>query len=229
MADILQVMKGGLIVSCQALEEEPLHGPILMGAMAFAAKEGGAAGIRANGARDVAVIKAMTGLPVIGIDKQIGPDGLMRITPTIDSARKLVEAGADIVAFCARASHPREIDTGQFVSQVKGEFNCLLMADIATIEDAVNAERAGVDLVASTFGYTKTEGIAEMNWGLLEAMTKELKVPVIAEGGIWTPEDACRALELGAYAVVVGSAITRPQVITKRFVMAMKSNLASDV
>jgi N-acylglucosamine-6-phosphate 2-epimerase len=191
--------------------------------MAFAAKEGGAIGIRANGARDIVVIKAMTGLPVIGIDKQDGPDGQLRITPTFESARKLVEAGADIVAFCARSTHPREMTTKEFVALVKGKLNCLLMADVATIEDAVNAEKAGVDLVAPTFGFVERNGIAEMNWDLLKAMTRELKVPVIAEGGIWDPKDAYRALELGAHAVVVGSAITRPQLITKRFVMAMRS------
>ncbi|NLJ85202.1 MAG: N-acetylmannosamine-6-phosphate 2-epimerase [Firmicutes bacterium] len=221
--DTLQQIKGGLIVSCQALEHEPLHGPILMGAMALAAKEGGAAGIRANSARDVAVIKAMTGLPIIGIEKQIGPDGRLLITPTFECAERLVEAGADIVAFCARSNHPREMAIGDFVRQVKSELDCLVMADIGTIEDALVAEKAGVDLVASTFGYADTSGGAAINWELIKAMTEELGVPVIAEGGIWEPQEACQALELGVHAVVVGTAITRPQLITKRFVAAMQS------
>lgn len=223
MNDVLKKIQGGLIVSCQALEDEPLHGPMLMGAMAFAAKEGGAVGIRSNGSRDVAVIKALTGLPVIGIEKHTNPAGGIVITPTFEAAKRLVDAGADIIAFDARFGCPREIPLPEFIGQIKSELGCIAMADIGNIEEAIAAAKAGADIVASTFGGIHDERGDTMNWDLIKAMTSKLSVPVIAEGGIWNPEEACKALQMGVHAVVVGTAITRPQLITRRFATMMAS------
>lgn len=227
MNSVLQRIKNGLIVSCQALEEEPLHGPILMAGMAYAAKKGGAVGIRANGANDVAVIKAITGLPVIGIEKQTGPNGEILITPTFESAERLIRAGADIIAFDACSAHPRQMPIPEFVARLKNELRCIVMADIGNIEDALAAERAGADLIASTYGWVYDETREKMDWTLIRALTSQLHTPVIAEGGIWSPEEACMALDLGVYAVVVGSAITRPQVITKRYADAIRARVSS--
>lgn len=217
--DVLRAIHGGLIVSCQALEDEPLHGPMLMAAMARAVHLGGAAGIRANGRHDVEVIKRMTGLPVIGIHKAINGQGEMAITPFFSLAQDLVEAGADIVAVDVRSSRPFGDPLEELLPRIRQELGVLVMADCATMEDARAAAQIGVDIIASTFGFRQGDFGAEPDFSLLEEML-QLPVPVIAEGGFWYPEQVMQALEMGVWSVVVGSAITRPLEITKRFVRA---------
>lgn len=220
--EILNSIKGGLIVSCQALEYEPLHGSYIMSKMALAAQMGGAVGIRANSGKDIVAIKENVNLPVIGIVKKNYPDSEVYITPTIEEVREVVQAGAEIVAVDAtKRKRPNNIMLKDFVRQVKKEFpQIILMADISDFEEGVAAEELGFDIVGTTLsGYTEyTKGVSLPNFNLMEMLVKRLNVPIIAEGGIWTPEQLRKVMDIGVYAAVVGTAITRPQEITKRFV-----------
>lgn len=228
MRALLDRIRGGLIVSCQAPEGSPLHGPIFMAAMAQAAERGGAVGIRANGPEDIQAIKRVCSLPVIGIYKRRDPSSEVYITPDLLSAEAVIRAGADIVALDGtQRRRPGGLDLKRLIAAIKSRFNVLVMADIATVEEALAAEACGADLIATTLsGYTK-ETAHRCNQGpdleLVRILCKEVRVPVIAEGRIWTPEQACEALRLGAHAVVVGTAITNPQAITARFVQALKA------
>lgn len=219
--DILDRLQNGLIVSCQALEDEPLHGPMLMAAMARAALLGGAVGIRTNGVQEVEVIKKITGLPVIGIKKVTDEYGQMCITPSVNHAKELVRAGADIIAVDVRKERPFGEPLEELLPRIRRELNILVMADCATLEDAKRAKEIGVDVLAPTFGFSENDIGIEPDFKLLETMLK-LGLPVIAEGGFWYPEQVVKAFKMGAWSVVVGSAITRPMEITKRFVQALK-------
>lgn len=224
---LLEKIRGGLIVSCQAPEDSPLRSPIFMAAMAKAAERGGAVGIRANGPEDIRAIKQVCTVPVIGIYKRREPNFEVYITPDFQSAEAVIQAGADIVALDGtQRRRPGNLDLKTLIATIKSKFNVLIMADIATVEEALTAEAYGADLVATTLsGYTK-ETAYRRDLGpdleLVHALCKKVRVPVIAEGRIWTPEQACEALRLGAWAVVVGTAITNPEAITARFVRALK-------
>ncbi|QLG42788.1 N-acetylmannosamine-6-phosphate 2-epimerase [Paenibacillus taichungensis] len=216
---MLEKLHLGLIVSCQALADEPLHGAAMMARMAAAAEEGGAAGIRANGAADVRAIKQTVSLPVIGIVKRNYPDSAVYITPTLREIDELLEAGADIIAFDAtRQSRPENYTLEQITAYLNAN-KAVSMADISILEEALYAESLGVSCVSTTLsGYTTYSRQQEgPNLELLEMSAQQLKIPVIAEGRISKPSQVEEALDLGAYAVVVGSAITRPQLITRQF------------
>ena len=221
---VIQRLKGGLIVSCQAAEDTPLHGPIFMATMARAAEIGGAVGIRANGPDDIKAIKESVGIPVIGIYKVRHPDYEPYITPTLEAAKEIADAGADIIAVDATLRpHPKGLSAGDLIAEVK-TLGLPIMADISTAEEGIAAEKAGADIVATTMsGYTPYSRQGdEPDFELIEELVRAVQAPVIAEGKIWTPEQARRAIELGAYAVVVGTAITRPHMATERFVKALR-------
>lgn len=220
--NFLEQVRNGLIVSCQALDEEPLHGPMLMAAMARAVALGGAAGIRTNGVQEVEVIKKITGLPVLGIEKVSDSKGRICITPTFAHAQALVRAGAEMVAVDVRKTRPFGEPLEELLPRIKQELGVLVLADCADIEDAKSAAKIGVDAVAPTFGFVPNHIGFEPDFELLKAMM-DLGVPVLAEGGFWQPEQVVKAFKLGAWSVVVGSAITRPLEITKRFVQALKN------
>lgn len=208
-----EVINRGLIVSCQALPDEPLHSSYIMSRMAVAAKEGGAIGIRANTVEDILAIKKEVDLPVIGIIK-IDYEGMVPyITPTMKEVDALVEAGVDIVALDATINQDEEFLKEIFKKYPSQKF----MADVSTSEEGIRADRLGFNYVGTTLvGYT--EQSKEMNnFEVLEILIEKCKSKVIAEGNFDTPEKARKALEQGAYAVVVGGAITRPQQITKKF------------
>jgi len=219
--NIIQKLKNGLIVSCQALEGEPLHSPFIMAKMAKAAEIGGAVAIRANGYEDIVAIKKEVNLPVIGIIKRKYSGYLPYITPTMEEVDEVVKAGAEIVAVDGTKSlKPGGFTTVEFLKKVKGKYPAILvMADISTYVEGLEAAEMGFDLVSTTLsGYTEySPDLEEPDYELIEKLAREIKVPLIAEGRIWTPEQALKALEKGAYAVVVGTAITRPQEIIKRF------------
>ncbi|MFD2924905.1 N-acetylmannosamine-6-phosphate 2-epimerase [Halobacillus naozhouensis] len=221
---ILEKLNKGLIVSCQALEDEPLHSAYIMSKMALAAKQGGAAGIRANTIVDIQAIKKEVDLPMIGIIKKDFPESKVFITPTIHEVEALYEEGVDIIALDAtKQQRPDGKSFPEFFSEVKVKYpDQLFMADISTLEEGMEAEKTGVDIVAPTLaGYTSySQGTVPLE--LVRQLVARLSVPVIAEGNFDTPEKAKQALELGAHAVVVGSAITRPQVITEKFAEAVK-------
>lgn len=229
MAGFQAVIDRGLVVSCQALADEPLHGANWMAAMAVAAAAGGASGIRANGPADIQAIRLAVRLPVIGLHKQRFPDSDIYITPTLATARSVAAAGAQVVALDATGRRrPGGESLSATIAALKEEFGVLVLADVATVAEGVAAVTSGADAVATTLaGYTEeTSHLTGPHFALLQALVQSVPVPVLAEGGIWTPEEAALAVAAGAYAVVVGSAITRPQVITSRFRAAIDRQLS---
>ncbi len=219
----LKQLEKQLIVSCQALEHEPLHSSEMMAKMALAAVQGGAKGIRANSVADIKAIKNQVNVPIIGLMKQDYEDSDVYITPTKKEVKALLEIGTDIIAMDATMrKRPGDETLEDIITFIKSQSNTEIMADISTVEEAKHAEELGFDCVSTTLvGYTQeTEGqhIATNNFKLLHEIRSAVSIPVIAEGKISTPQTAFKALENGAYFVVVGSAITRPQLITKTFV-----------
>ena len=227
--DRIKALKGKLIVSCQALPQEPLHSSFIMGRMARAAKEGGAAGIRANTKEDIKEIQEVTGLPVIGIVKRDYPDSAVYITPTMKEIEELMEVKPEIIAIDATgALRPGNVTLADFFHQIKEKYpEQKLMADCSTIEEAFFADELGFDFIGTTMvGYTPQSNgmkIEANDFEILRTILKKVKHPVIAEGNVNSPEKAKRVIELGSYAVVVGSSITRPQLITKGYAEAVDS------
>jgi N-acylglucosamine-6-phosphate 2-epimerase len=227
----LNRLRGGLVVSCQAREDNPLHGPAFMAAMARAAVNAGAVGIRADGPADVAAIVGVvgSGVPVIGIFKVKQPDGTLFITPDAAGARAVIDAGARLVALDGT---PRPRPGGESLADVVAAIHAagaVALADIGTIEDARYALAHGVDAVGTTLsGYTPDSPAQEgPDFDLLARLVAESPKPVFAEGRIWTPAEARRTLDLGAAFVVVGTAITNPQAIAARFVAAIQRPTAA--
>ncbi|MFL5879615.1 MAG: N-acetylmannosamine-6-phosphate 2-epimerase [Actinomycetota bacterium] len=221
---ILRRLRGGLVVSCQAPPGDPLHGPTYMAALARAAVLGGAVGIRADGPADVQAVRRVVDVPVIGLWKQ-GAEGVY-ITPTVGHARAVAEAGAGVVAIDATGrQRPDRSTVPEVVAGLRQTHRCLIMADVSTLEEGAAAAAAGADLVATTLsGYTpySRQGPGP-DLELVAALAARIEVPVVAEGRIATPQEARAALDAGAWTVVVGGAITRPQLITARFVAALGS------
>lgn len=220
----MRKLKAQLIVSCQALQNEPLHSPKIMGRMALAAEEGGAAGIRANTVEDIAEIRRNVDLPIIGIIKRDYPDSPVYITPTMDEILALASSSADIIAMDATVRrHPEGADLRAMVEAVK-RAGKMAMADIATLEEGVEAERLGFDIVSTTLsGYTEQSEVRDdPDFELIRGLKRMVRIPIVAEGHIQTPQDLVRCLECGAYCAVVGSIITRPQIITAHFVSELK-------
>ena len=218
-------VRGRLIVSCQALPEEPLHSSFIMGRMALAAMRGGAAGIRCNTVPDITEIKKSVHLPTLGIIKQEYPDSDVYITPTMAEVDALVECGCDIIAMDA-TNRPR---TGgrsldEIFAEVRKKYpDQLFMADCSTIEEGMHAAAIGFDCVGTTMaGYTPyTKGCSMPALDMIEYLAKNAGVPVIAEGGIHSPQQLRQVLDAGATCAVVGGAITRPMEITQRFVAVL--------
>jgi N-acylglucosamine-6-phosphate 2-epimerase len=224
--DILQRLRHGLIVSCQARPGSPLRSSHIIAVMAQAAEQAGAAGIRASGPEDIAAIRAAVRLPIIGIYKQDLPGTEVYITPTLAAAREVVAAGADLVALDATGRlRPGGITAVQMIQSCRTELQVPVMADISTLAEGIAAAEAGADLIATTMvGYTAySQHLSPPNFELIRELVSAVPTPVVVEGHIATPEQARRALELGAYAVVVGAAITQPDWITRRFVTGMGS------
>ena len=213
-----------LLVSCQAAGGSALRDSLTMARFARAAVEGGAAGIRANGPEDIRAIRQAVEVPIIGIWKVQQDDGKNLITPSLEAAQKLVEAGAGLVAIdcTGRGQKYGALDR---LRRVKDELGIPVLADIATVEEAVQAAKAGADAVLSTMrGYTpETEHVLAFEPSFITQLTQTVDVPVIAEGRIQTPAQVRAALEAGAYAIIVGAAITRPDSIARRFVAVTQS------
>ena len=226
---ILEQIRGGLIVSCQALKSEPLHSSYIMSRMAYAAMLGGAVGIRANTVEDITEIKKTVNLPVIGIIKEDYPDCDVYITPTMKEIDALVECGVSIIATDATDSARRPRPDGRSLDDLFAEMrqrypDQLFMADCSDYEEGIHAAEIGFDLIGTTMhGYTEyTKGVSLPDTELMGRLARECGKPVVAEGGIWTPDQLKRALDSGVWTAVIGGAITRPLEITKRFVAAIQ-------
>ncbi len=221
---VFQRLKGKLIVSCQALEHEPLHGSDVMGKMAKAAYQGGAAGIRANGAEDIKAIKQYVNLPIIGLVKRDYEDSEVYITATKKEVDELMGEGVDIIAIDATSRTRPNGETLEGLIAYLKSHNQKIMADISSFEEGIAAEKLGVDCISTTMsGYTPySPQQKEPDFNLLEKLVSKLTIPVFAEGRISTPDQAEKAINLGAHSVVVGSAITRPQEIAKNFAQQLE-------
>lgn len=219
---IRKVLKPGLIVSCQALKNEPLHSSRIMAQMAVAAEMGGAVAIRANSSKDIRKINKKVNIPIIGLVKKIYPDSDVYITPTMKEVKAIVNAGADIIAIDAtNRLRPNKVTLDDFYFKIRTRYpHVYLMADVSTLEEGKKADELGFDIISTTLsgytGYTQDTDLPNIH--LVEQLSKEIKNAVItAEGGIWSLEDLRECMK-HSYSVVVGSAITRPQLVTKRYV-----------
>lgn len=222
--EIIDFLKGKVIVSCQAMPDEPLYKEDCIFAMMKSVINGGATALRVAGKRDVINAKSLN-VPVIGLTK---PDKLpenwkevVYITPTLKEVQELIDADADIIAFDGTLRlRPNNCTLEEIINKIHSS-NKLAMADIATFEEGIHCAELGVDIISTTLsGYTKeSESISEEpDYKLLQELKNKIDKPIILEGRIWHPDDVEKAFRLGAHSVVIGSAITRPQLITKRFI-----------
>ncbi|HDE9585465.1 TPA: N-acetylmannosamine-6-phosphate 2-epimerase [Staphylococcus aureus] len=217
----------GLIVSCQALPDEPLHSSFIMSKMALAAYEGGAVGIRANTKEDILAIKETVELPVIGIVKRDYDHSDVFITATSKEVDELIESQCEVIALDATLQQRPKETLDELVSYIRTHApNVEIMADIATVEEAKNAARLGFDYIGTTLhGYTNyTQGqlLYQNDFQFLKDVLQSVDAKVIAEGNVITPDMYKRVMDLGVHCSVVGGAITRPKEITKRFVQIME-------
>lgn len=223
---MIDLVPGSVLVSCQARPDNPLHGPVFMAAMARAAEAGGAVAIRADGAADVAAIRAAVAIPVLGINK-VGDRNGVYITPTVAAAREVVEAGAAMVAVDATL-RPRP-DGSDFATQVRKiheELGVAVMADADSLDSGLAAARAGADWIGTTLsGYTSDRPTDGPDLELVAQLSAAVDVPVIGEGRFATAEHVRAAFAAGASAVVVGTAVTNPMAITQSLVRAAGSRV----
>ncbi|MFA6232894.1 MAG: putative N-acetylmannosamine-6-phosphate 2-epimerase [Bacteroidota bacterium] len=225
--ETIAALQNGLIVSCHVDDAERDAMPELLAYFARAAERGGAAGLRIEGVEQVRSLRSRTRLPIIGFTQQSCDDGSPLITPSMKDVEDLLDAGADIIAVdCTKRKRPDGSDGFLFFEQVRKRFKARLWADVATFREGIRGAESGADLVATTLaGYTPgtvAKDYRTPDFTLIHELSNSLTIPVIAEGRIWDPEDAAHAIALGAHAVVVGSAITRPHVVTEMFVNAVK-------
>lgn len=225
MSNLIQKLQKKIIISCQASKNDPIYENGCLIQIIKSVIKGGAGGLRLAGADDIRQTKTFSDLPVIGITKpEVLPDNwkeIVYITPTFEDAEKISNAGADIIAVDGTSRKRPKENLAELIFKIKNELKKPVMADISTAEEGLMCALLGADIVSTTLSgytsYTLDKNNDEPDFGLLEKLVKILNCPVILEGRIWTPEHVKKAFELGAHAVVIGSAITRPQVITKRF------------
>jgi len=223
----IKTLKKGLIISCQAPVNSPLHEPTIIAAMAQAAINNGAVGVRIDTPSHIRAVRQRVKVPIIGLWKQAIAGYDVYITPQFHHAVGVAEAGADIIAIDATTRHrPGDETVASIISRIHQELDKPVMADVDTIEAARAASTAGADILGTTlYGYTaKTNNDSPPAWELLTQIVAELDIPVICEGGISSPQMARQALNLGAYAVVVGTAITGIDMQVKNYQQALKNS-----
>lgn len=225
--DLIKSLKNTLIVSCQAECDSPFNSPEGVTMFARAAIMGGASAIRSEGLAKTKMILENVNVPVIGLIKSKFEDGSVRITGSMKDVEDLISIGVPIIAIDGTFRSRENLSGPEFISKVKKDFDCIVMADIAKEDEAIACAKAGADLISTTLnGYTPdtlSDKTKSPNFDLVESIVKKIQKPVIAEGRINTPQDARRMIELGAHSVVVGTAITRPQIITSWFVEAVQN------
>ena len=216
-------MKNGLIVSCQVPDDTAINTPEFIAAQALTVLQAGAVGIRAQGIRNVEAISKLTKVPIIGLIKRYDNSSPVYITPSVSDVVDLERAGATIVAIDATGRlRPGGQTLQDFITQIRLESNVLLLADVDSVESALQAEELGCDAVATTLsGYTDIPVSGLPNIELIAEISKRVKVPVIAEGGFSQPSSVAEAFTAGALAVCIGTAITNPYLLTKHFLTAI--------
>jgi len=220
----LEQLHHHLVVSCQAADDSPLNAPPLIAALARAAEMGGATGFRIHSPENVAAVRAVSRLPIIGIYKIHTPGFEVFITPTCDAAARVVQAGANLLAVEATGLPRPDGETfRQIVQYAHRVLNVPVMADVGNIDQGLQALEDGADLVATTFSASPPYGKPENGPGLhiIRALARVTDRPLVVEGQVWTVENVRDCFEAGAYSVVIGSAITAPDLITRRFVRAI--------
>jgi N-acylglucosamine-6-phosphate 2-epimerase len=225
---LLETWRGGLIVSCQAHDHSPLAKPEIIAAFAETAEQNGAVGVRIDAPENIRAVKQRIKIPILGIYKIVSPKSEVYITPTFEAAKKIEGSGADMIALdSTRRDRPNGEKLENLVAQIQADLKKPLMADIARYEEGLYAaEELGVDVISTTLsGYTKeTKHIAEPDFELVEMLAKRLNIPIICEGRLSSPADVKRAFDCGAYAVVVGGAITGVDQLVSQFVAATPLN-----
>jgi N-acylglucosamine-6-phosphate 2-epimerase len=225
MREVIERLRGGLIVSCQAPAGSPLDDAHIICAFALTAEQQGAAGVRLNGAAHVAQARRRVGVPIIGLEKVVTPGSDVYITPTFDVARRVAAGGADIVAVDATARPRLRGETAaELIRRVREELKRPVMADVDALDAGLRAADWGADIVATTLcGYTaESKGEKLPALDLVSQLAARLSLPVVCEGGVASPEDVRRAFDAGAFAVVVGTAITGVTQLAARFVAAAR-------
>lgn len=231
MPNVIQSLSHGLIVSCQAPADSPLHEPVLIAAIAQAAVNQGAVGVRIDTPVHISAVRQQVKAPLIGLWKQQLPGYEVYITPQFHHAAVIARAGADIIAIDAtKRNRPDGETVASLIAQIHDELGKAVMADVDTLEAAIAAEAAGADVIATTlYGYTaQTNHLSPPGFELLTQMVQQLDTPAICEGGISSPQLARHALDLGAYAVVVGTAITGIDYQVKAYQQAISSEFKSN-
>lgn len=225
--NVIESLRGEMVVSCQAEGDDPFNTPEYVALFAKAAMMGGAKAIRSEGVEKIKAIKALVDLPIIGLVKSKFPDGYVRITGSMEEIEQLANIGCDIIAVDGTFREREGLSGPEFIRKIKNLYpKLVILADIATIDEAIACEEANADCVSTTLsGYTPNTctDSTTADFVLIEQAAARLSVPLFAEGRINTPDDAAKAISLGAYAVITGSAITRPRVITQWFVNTIKN------
>ncbi len=230
-AGLISELKHGLIVSCQASETSPLNRTGIIAALALVAQQQGAVGVRVDGSRNICRVRKAVSIPILGIEKQRISGYPVYITPTFASLRRVCRARADIIALdCSARRRPQGQPVAEIIERAKRELNIPLMADVATLDEGLRSADLGVDLISTTLhGYTgKTREEQGPAFNLLRSLVRKTRLPVVLEGRVRTPDQLKRAFDLGAYAVVVGTAITDPEWLTRRFVEATPGHKPRD-
>lgn len=223
---MIDSLKSSLIISCQAPSDSPLHDPDIIAKIAQACVNQGAKGLRIDSPSHIkAVKKLLPDIPVIGLWKQMGLNSSVYITPRFEDAIAVSEAGADIIAIDAtQRSRPNGETMPELIAQIKEKLNKPVMADIDTIENAIASQEAGADFIGTTlYGYTEiTQDLIPPSFEFIEKLLKISRQPIICEGGVKTPQQVRKALDLGCFSVVVGTAITGIDLLAKKFVEAVE-------
>jgi N-acylglucosamine-6-phosphate 2-epimerase len=224
---IAKSLHRGLIVSCHAEHDPPFNKPEYVAGFGMEAERGGAAGLRVSGISYIEAMRSRTRLPIVGFIAGEYDDGSLLITPDFDDVERLIAAKADIIAIdCTTRRRPNGFDGLEFFKQVRQRHKHLLWADVSVFREGVKAAEYGADFIATTLsGYTPStlmKDLRKPDFSLIRELSISLTVPIVAEGRIWSPQDAALAIDEGAYSVVVGTAITRPRTLTQMFAAAIR-------